>query len=115
MKINHITILVKDNFKALDFYVSKLGFKKKIINDNHCWAKIGDIYIHLAKNSGLSTKNSFQHFAICVENLSQYIEKLRKNCVDVEIKDKQYFIHDIDGNLIELIDENNKFFNPEKK
>jgi len=113
MKINHITVLVKDNFKALDFYVDKLGFEKVIIKGKHCWAKVGDIYIHLAQNSGLSTKNSFQHFAIIMKDLPSYIEKLKSRGVNVEIRDLQYFIRDIDGNLIELIDENNKFLNPE--
>lgn len=115
MKINHITVLVKNNFKALDFYVEKLGFEKLVIDDKHCWAKVGDVWIHLAQNSGLPTQNSFQHFAVSVKNLSEYTKRLNEADVKVEVDGSQYFIHDIDGNLIELIDENNKYFNTGKK
>jgi catechol 2,3-dioxygenase-like lactoylglutathione lyase family enzyme len=113
MKINHITVLVKDNYKALDFYADKLGFEK-IIVDKHCWAKVGEIHIHLAVGSGSPTKDSFQHFCVAVDNLPEYINNLKKKDVQVEKTEYQFFVKDLDGNLIEFIDMNNKYFTSEK-
>jgi catechol 2,3-dioxygenase-like lactoylglutathione lyase family enzyme len=125
MKINHITILVKDRLKAAEFYSDILDLKI-IEKGEHRWIKIDEQYIHLAQNSGLPTENSFAHFCIAVADLPTLIKKLiAKNIQVFDFDDnlsktdintnldreiRLFFINDIDGNLIELIDTNNDFF-----
>ena len=122
--INHITILVKDRLKAAEFYSDILGLEI-IEKGKHRWIKIDDQYIHLAQNSGLPTKNSFAHFCITVDDLPTFIKKLIAKNIQVfdfddnmsktdintnlDKKIRLFFIHDIDGNLIELTDTNNDF------
>lgn len=111
MKINHITVLVKDNKAAADYYSNTLELGEiRIVNENHYWVTIGDVYIHLAANSGKPVRDSFHHFAVEVDDLSSYLQKIESKGVDIIREDKQYFIKDLDGNLIELIDSNNDFF-----
>lgn len=112
MKINHVTLLVKDKQRSKKFYTEVLGFEKKE-SDNCLWIKIGDQYIHITENSGGPVTGTFYHFAIEIDDLPLYLEKLKEKGVEVFdfSEDKlQYFIRDIDGNLIEFIDAGNIFF-----
>jgi len=112
MRINHITLLVKDKQKAEDFYTKVLGFDKKESED-YLWIKIGDQYIHITDKSGRPVKNTFYHFAIEVDDLFEYVKKIRSRGADVFDFSKsrlQSFIKDPDGNLIEFIDTKDNFF-----
>ena len=125
MKLNHVTILVANRLKAVEFYSSNLGLET-IEKGKSRWMKIGDQYLHLAQNSSKPIKNSFYHFCLSVNKIIPFIEKLVTKGIDVfdldkdmikkdinqnfQKKDRQFFINDLDGNLIELIDENNEYF-----
>ncbi|PLX27246.1 hypothetical protein C0583_04390 [Candidatus Parcubacteria bacterium] len=125
MKINHITILVSDRLKAADFY-SNLLEMEVVERGKSRWIKIGDQYLHLAQDSGDPIKDSFYHFCVSINNLSDYLKRIIAKKVEVyDIDDnmqktdinenldrekRQFFINDQDGNMIELIDENNNFF-----
>lgn len=111
MKINHITILVRDNKKAAEFYSNILEFGKiKIVRNKHYWVQIGDVYIHLAMNSGEPVKDSFYHFAVEIDDLEAYVRMIESKGVHVRKDNEQFFIRDLDDNLIELIDSQNNFF-----
>ncbi|EKE27309.1 MAG: hypothetical protein ACD_3C00225G0012 [uncultured bacterium (gcode 4)] len=127
-KINHVTILVKDKEKTEKFFTEILGLEKISVGES-LWIKIGDQYVHISNNSGAPVSNTFYHFAIEYENLSDVIKGIIEKGIDVFDLDKeirpisinsefnkegrQFFVRDYDGNLIELIDSGNKFFNPQ--
>ncbi len=123
--INHVTVLVRDKQKAEEFYTHTLGFEKVNVN-NRLWIKIGKQYIHLTNNSGNPHIHSFHHFALAIENLQEQLTQLvakglevfdldadrRKIMVNTnfETPQRQFFIHDFDGNLIEFIDASNPYY-----
>ena len=123
--INNVTILTSNKVKAKEFYTKTLGFEK-IEKRKHLWIKIGSQYIHITENSGKSVSNTFYHFAIEVENLRDYLKEIMNKNVEVfdldenqnmilvntslDQKKRNYFVEDLDGNLIEFIDSDNMFF-----
>jgi len=112
MKINHVTLLVKDKQEAERFYTLILGFEKKE-DEGRLWIRIGDQYIHITENSGAPVADTFYHFAIEMDDVPAYAEMLREKGVgvfDVPENPLQKFVRDVDGNLIEFIDSNDKFF-----
>jgi len=124
--INHVTILVKDKNKAREFYVNILGLEEYRVG-KLLWIKVGNQFLHLTENSGNSIGNSFYHFALEAENVDGYISDLRGKGVKFfsfdahggkieitgdEAKERQFFIEDPDGNLIEFLDTANHFFHP---
>ena len=124
--INHVTILVKDKNKAREFYVNILGLEEYRVG-KLLWVKAGNQFLHLTENSGNPISNSFYHFALEVENVVNYIAELRGKGVRVfsfdanggkieitssEDKERQFFLQDPDGNLIEILDTVNHFFHP---
>lgn len=123
MRINHVTILVKNKTESKIFYTEILGLKK-FERNGRLWIKVGDQFIHITDNSGKPVRGTFYHFAIEVKGLKNFVNKIRVKGVkifDVDIKplpanevlksQSNYFIKDPDGNLIEFIEENNHFFN----
>lgn len=108
MKINHITLLVSNREKSLDFYIGILGLKRKDVG-KHIWVEVGESYIHLTENSGGPIPGTFYHFAISTR-LEELRDKLVKNKSEFEDKESQIFLRDPDGNLVEFIDENDNFF-----
>lgn len=127
IKINHVTILVKDKEKAERFYGEILGLEKINIGES-LWIKIGDQFIHITNNSGAPVLNTFYHFAVEFENLQTVVKDIMAKGIDVfDLDDKlqpfyvnanldreirHFFVRDYDGNLIELIDAKNKFYHP---
>jgi catechol 2,3-dioxygenase-like lactoylglutathione lyase family enzyme len=112
MKINHVTLLVKNRDESEKFYTEILGLDKKEVG-NSLWIKIGDQYIHLAENSGEPVPNTFYHFGIEIDNLSDYLKKLKEKGVEFFYFSENKlanFIRDPDGNLIEFIDTNDIYF-----
>lgn len=125
MKLNHITIVVTDRAKAVEFYSETLGLEI-VEKGKSVWMKIDDQYIHLAQNSGQPVKNNFYHFCISVGSITLYVKKLIAAGVDVfdlngnmeredinqnlDKEHRQFFINDPDGNLIELVDIDNEYF-----
>jgi catechol 2,3-dioxygenase-like lactoylglutathione lyase family enzyme len=127
IKINHVTLLVKDKNKAEKFYTEILGLEKHAVG-NSLWIRVGSQFIHISENSGEPRKGSFYHFAIEFENVIEYAKKLVEKGIKVFDLDKelneilinaefekpqrQFFIRDVDDNLIELVEANSQFFNP---
>lgn len=127
MKINHVTLLVKNKDASEKFYTEILGLQKHSVG-NSLWIRVGDQFIHLTDTSGKGEKNSFSHFAIETENVVDYVKNLSKKGVEVfdigkdmeEVPanfdfnnpSRQFFIRDVDGNLIEFVDSGSKFFHP---
>ena len=125
MKINHITILVSDRLKAAEFYQNILAMEI-IERGKSRWIRVGDLYLHLAQDSGEPIKNSFYHFCVSIDNLPEYLNKIISKGVEVydldenmqktdinvnlDKKQRQFFINDQDGNMIELIDNSNEFY-----
>lgn len=125
MKINHVTILVSDRLRSAEFYSEVLGLEI-IEKGKSRWIKIGDQYLHLAQDSGQPIKNSFYHFCISVSDIILFAKTLIAKGIDVfDLNDKiekvdinqnldrkyrQFFMNDIDGNLIELCDKDSEYF-----
>lgn len=123
--INHVTILVSDKDRAREFYSNILGLEPVHIGKS-LWMKAGDQFIHVSKNSGNPVTGTFYHFAIEVDDFKTYIydliqkgvevfdldSELQKVKVNAELDDstRQFFVHDPDGNIVEIIDTNNPFF-----
>lgn len=128
IKINHVTLLVKDKVESERFFVDILGLEKYDAG-GRLWIKIGDQFIHISSASGDPGRSNFYHFAILVEDVVSCAKEIAAKGVEVFDLDndqnrilvnsefdrpkRQYFFNDPDGNLLELIDENNKFFNPD--
>lgn len=126
-KINHITILARDKNRAEKFFTEILGLEKINIS-NSLWIKVGNQFIHISDNSGESVSNTFYHFAVEYENLLEVVADIIAKGVDVfdfdskmhqirtntelDKENRQFFVRDYDGNLVELVDAKNKFFNP---
>ncbi len=104
MRIEHVTLLVKDRGATLDFFKEKLGLDHKYVG-KHAWVIVGEQHIHITEDSGLPVDGTFYHLAIEREDLDEYITQLKKS--DVAIIDENpgfnFFVRDLDGNLIEFM------------
>ena len=128
--INHVTVLVKNKKEAEKFYTEILGFTKREIGKS-LWIEVGDQFVHISEISGQSVGNTFYHFAIEIENVLDFVkdliskgvkvfdldENLNEMLINEELEKphRQFFIRDVDGNLIELINSGEKYFNPKKE
>lgn len=123
--INHVTIVVKNKAEAERFYFDLLGLEKLNIGKS-LWAKVGDQYIHINENPIMEKAPTFRHFSIEVERLVPYLTSLISNGVDVfdlddnlektdvnsnlEKEQRNYFIEDPSGNIVEFFDSSNQFY-----
>jgi catechol 2,3-dioxygenase-like lactoylglutathione lyase family enzyme len=117
--INHVTIIVKDKSEAENFYCNILGLEKINIG-NILWIKVGNQFIHINENPYIENPNSFRHFAIEVDDLIPYLKSLISKEINVfdlsdnlkktdmninlEKENRNYFIEDPSGNIIEFVD-----------
>lgn len=104
MKLNHITLLVKDIGQSKQFYKETLGFEpgfEKLIEGEQyskvtgfsdlrlkfCVLKIpdSDVIIELAQfiNPSVEIKNDFRHIAFEVEDVDEFYEKIKEKGVEV--------------------------------
>ncbi len=123
--INHVTVLVEDKEKAIEFYSEILGLQIFPVGKS-TWMKVGSQFLHITQASGKTISNSFYHFAIEIDPFDEYINGIIKKGIEVFELDKdlnkvmvnsnldnptrQFFVHDPDGNLIEIVDSKNPFF-----
>lgn len=120
--IAHLAFLVKDLDESLDFYVNKLGFKKKFTlnNDNgSTWI----IYIEIGHNQFIELfpafgevekrrdNDSYAHLCLEVTDIEKVVFDLKEKGVDIDQpvimgldNNYQAWIHDPDGNAIELME-----------
>ncbi len=111
MRINHVTLLVRDKETSKRFYAETLGLGVR--EDQGLWIRIGGQYLHLTDSSGAPVPGTFYHFAIETERLSEFLAGLEKKGVTIfHLGDeRQNFVRDPDGNLIEFVDAHDNFFN----
>ena len=125
--INHVTLLVKDKKATEIFFTEVLGLEKYDAGE-HLWIKVGEQFIHITDNSGDPMRNTFYHFAIEIEDVVKYANEIVSRGVrifdfdddqneilvnsELDKSGRHFFLRDIDGNLIELVDANNQIFNP---
>lgn len=119
--IAHVAYLVSDLEKSLDFYVNKLGFQKKFTLDNEN-GKLWIVYLQIKKYQFIELfpenafdhkghNGSYQHLCLEVDNLEDFVSELQDNGVEIDESiitgidhNLQAWIHDPDGNPIELME-----------
>lgn len=123
--INHVTILVHDKDRAIEFYKNVLSLEPVNIGKS-LWMKAGNQFIHISSNMGKPIPDTFYHYAIEVDDFPNYINDLIQKGIEVYDLDsdlkkinvntdrgdavRQYFVNDPDGNVVEIIDTNNPFY-----
>lgn len=116
--LSHLAFSVSDMTASLHFYVEQLGLKHAFeLHDEQDrpwihYLKVADgQFIELFYGgNGTATPVSFQHLCLEVADLEAYVEQLRQAGVAIDIepqqgcdKNWQAWIHDPDGNRIELM------------
>jgi catechol 2,3-dioxygenase-like lactoylglutathione lyase family enzyme len=113
--IHHCSIKVADMERATRFYREVLGLQEVEIPSTfppagiHVrWFVLGDEQIHLMP-SDVPDQLSSRHFALHVEDARAAREHLKRQGVELQETtvipgSDRFFIHDPDGNLIELIE-----------
>jgi len=103
VRIEHVTLLVKDRAATLEFFKDKLGFEHKFVGP-HAWVIVGNQFVHITEDSGVPRSDTFYHFCIERDDISQYSTLLRQRNVEIidENEGVSFFVKDLDGNLIEF-------------
>src|SRR5438270_63887 len=109
LAVHHVSIMVPDVEKALDFYTDVLGLEQRPdrpeLGIGGAWLDAGPQQLHLVE--GESPPGLGQHFALLVEDLDAAIAELRDGGEEVSDprpigRSLQAFVSDPSGNLIEL-------------
>jgi catechol 2,3-dioxygenase-like lactoylglutathione lyase family enzyme len=109
--IHHSSILVTDMARARQFYGETLGLREVERPANFTtpvvWFEVGDEHVHLIPSDAPDSKSP-RHFALHVDDARAAREHLRSHGITVEETvpipgADRFFIHDPDGNLVELI------------
>jgi len=109
LDIHHVSVNVSDVAENVAFYTEVLGGSVRSDRPDlgvaGAWINLGTQEVHLIEAT--VPPNVGQHFAIRVGDLDDAVDGLRSKGVDVEEpfsigSDRQTFIHDPAGNLIEL-------------
>jgi len=109
--IHHVSILVTDMARSVDFYSRVLGLKEVKRPTNFTvsvrWFELGASQIHLIPSAAADTISP-RHFALHVDDCNAAREYLREHAVDVRETEPiagadRFFIADPDGNNIEII------------
>lgn len=122
MKFDHGAFQVSDIYKAIDFYIKKLGFTLCFQGVNHeeqeayAFLEMGEAKIELIQDLVSpyqipSIKKPYcPHFCLEVENMEHAVEMLKKNNINIirgplEIKGEETWIYfsDLDNNVLEFI------------
>lgn len=103
MRIEHVTLLVKDRQATLEFFKDNFGLEHRLVGD-HIWVIVGDQYIHVTENSGDPVPGTFYHFCIETDHVNSLATKARANGIELidETPGRAFFVRDPDGNLIEF-------------
>jgi catechol 2,3-dioxygenase-like lactoylglutathione lyase family enzyme len=109
--IHHSSILVTDMARARQFYAGVLGLPEIERPANFtlpvAWFEVGDEHIHLIPSSSPDVISP-RHFALHVEDARAAREHMRSQGIEIRETDviagaDRFFIHDPDGNNIEII------------
>ena len=109
LAVHHVSVNVADATAATDFYVDVLGLTRRRdrpdIGVGGAWLDAGGQQVHLIEGDVPSGHG--EHFALLVGDLDATITELRGRGIKVSDsmgigRSLQAFLHDPDGNLIEL-------------
>jgi catechol 2,3-dioxygenase-like lactoylglutathione lyase family enzyme len=107
--IHHVSICVKNEDEARDFYCDVLGMKvlpRPDFGFGGYWLDAGGTQLHLMHSEDVPAGS--HHFALQVDDLDEAVAAIRAHDVDVFPVDhmqgagRQAFLHDPSGNFIEL-------------
>lgn len=118
MQIHHFGVKVKNVDAALNFYYHVLGFtiQETVSMGGQNYYFVGDgimsLEIEQSYQPGESSfDNGFSHFAITVDDLESYCQRLKEHSVKFQLEPSQFrpdrkiaFIEDPEGNAIQLIE-----------
>jgi glyoxylase I family protein len=116
--INHVSLLVSDTQRALDFYSGLLGLKldatRPELGFPGAWLKVGDGQIHLLelgrpgiRNTGHVPGGRDWHVALNVTDLKEIMQAFDSKGVEYTLSRsgrRALFCRDPDGNAIELVE-----------
>ena len=109
LAVHHVSINVADADASVAFYVDVLGLTRRSdrpdIGIGGAWLDAGGQQVHLIE--GAVPAGSGEHFALLVRDLGASVSELRGRGIKVSDPSPigtslQSFLHDPDGNLIEL-------------
>jgi glyoxylase I family protein len=107
--VHHVSINVADVDRAAAFYVDVLGLTRRTdrpeLGVAGAWLDAGGQQVHLI--NGTPAPAVGQHFALLVDDLDAAVADLRARGLRVSDPSpvgtgRQSFVHDPDGNLIEI-------------
>ena len=111
-KINHVTTMVKDTARAMQFYNELLDIKQiesQVDNPEITWLQLeSGIMVHLIETQEAPAKPDRIHHAFEVEDFEGTRATLAANGYEIEREGVRYdgqaflFIHDPDGNRVEF-------------
>jgi glyoxylase I family protein len=109
LAIHHVSINVSEPGASIAFYTDVLGGvvrgDRPDFSFGGAWIDLGATQVHLIEAP--IPPNRGQHFAILFADLDEVVDELREHGLDVDDPvtvgpDRQTFVEDPDGNLIEL-------------
>jgi catechol 2,3-dioxygenase-like lactoylglutathione lyase family enzyme len=109
LSVHHVSINVSDVQHSIAFYTEVLGGTvrddRPDLGIGGAWVNLGAAQVHLIESP--VPPNMGQHFAILVHNLDDTILELRSKGIEIDDArvvgpDRQTFIADPDGNMVEL-------------
>jgi glyoxylase I family protein len=107
--VHHVSVNVSDPAASIAFYTDVIGGRVRSdrpdLGIGGAWIDLGGTQVHLIEAA--VPPNLGQHFAILVEDVDEVVAELRGKGIDVADAsvvgpDRQTFIEDPDGNVIEL-------------
>ncbi len=111
-KINHVTTMVKDTARAMNFYNDLVGIKQiqsQVDSPNITWLQLeSGIMVHLIETPDAPAKPEGVHHAFEVEDFAGTKDILRENGFEIQREGIRYdgqaflFIADPDGNRVEF-------------
>ena len=111
-QINHVTTMVKDTARAMEFYHNLLGIKQiqsQVDNPAITWLQLDNgVMVHLIETEEAPAKPGNIHHAFQVDNLEDTQAALESNGFEVLRGGVRYdgqayfFIQDPDGNSVEF-------------
>lgn len=111
-QINHVTTMVRDTARALQFYQDLLGIKQiqsQVDNPAITWLQLDNgVMVHLIETPEAPAKPPNIHHAFQVDNLEDTRRIVEENGYDIQRSGVRYdgqayfFIQDPDGNSVEF-------------
>lgn len=110
-QIDHVSVLITDVERSRRFYRDLLGLKEiakpRTFNFVALWFELGNQQLHLLQKSQPDTRSP-RHFALRVRDVQEARKYMRERDIPLEETTlipgcDRFFIHDPDGNRIEII------------